>query len=84
MLMNTWAHFVFYFPNNMGICLSSRSKALGMMMVDAMIVVAGGVSVMAAMTLAVGRTRVTVMAVLLDAGAHRRWVERPVLLLHVW
>jgi hypothetical protein len=58
--------------------------ALGMMMVDAMIVVAGGMSAMAAMTLAVGRARVAVMVILLDAGARRRWVARPVLLLHVW
>jgi hypothetical protein len=58
--------------------------ALGMMMVDATIVVAGGVSAMAAMTLAIGRTHVAVMAVLLDANAHQRWVARPVLLLHAW
>jgi hypothetical protein len=56
--------------------------ALDMMMVDATIVVTGGVSAMAMMTLAVGRTLVAVMAVLLDADARRGWVARPVLLLH--
>jgi hypothetical protein len=57
--------------------------ALGMMMlVDAAIVVTGGVSAMAAMTLAVGRTLVAIMAVLLDADARRGWVARPALLLH--
>jgi hypothetical protein len=53
-----------------------------MMLVDAMIVVMGGVSAMAAMTLAVGRTLVAIMAVLLDAEARRRWVAWPALLLH--
>jgi hypothetical protein len=53
-----------------------------MMMVDTTIVVTGGMSAMAAMTLAIGRTLVAVMAVLLDADARRRWVARPVLLLH--
>jgi hypothetical protein len=53
-----------------------------MMLVDATIVVTGGVSAMAAMSLAVGKTLVAVMAVLLDADARRGRVARPALLLH--
>jgi hypothetical protein len=50
-----------------------------MMLVVATIVVTGGVS---AMTLAIGRTLIAVMAVLLVEDARRRWVARPALLLH--